>query len=206
MNLTNHWNKVYSKKPEEQLGWYEKDDEPTLRLINQTSLDKKAVILHAGVGSTTLIDKLVHLGYKNLWANDISEVALQKLVSRVGENKIYCVQDELTHPVHLEKLEAVDLWIDRAVLHFFTEEGHQKTSFDLMKRKVKTGGFAILAQFHLSGADSCSGLPEKRYNAEMLKETLQDHFVLKESFEHLYIMQSGAERPYIYNLLQRRSQ
>jgi SAM-dependent methyltransferase len=206
MKLIDHWNKVYSKKPEDQLGWYEKSTEPTLRLIKQANLSKSAHILHVGAGSTTLVDELVGLGYENLWANDISEVALQKLANRVGENNISCVQDDLTHPIHLEKIAPVDLWIDRAVLHFFTEEEDQKTYFDLMKRKVKTGGFAIIAQFHLSGADSCSGLPVKRYSTEILKKTLQDHFVLVDHFERLYIMPSGAERPYVYTLFQRKSQ
>lgn len=206
MNLIHHWNKVYSKKTPETLGWYEKDVEPSLRLIKQTNLNKNAAILHAGAGNTTLVDELVNRGYKNLWANDISEIALQKLVSRVGENKINCIQDDLTHPIRIEELEPLDLWVDRAVLHFFIEEEDQITYFDLMKRKVNTGGFAIIAQFHLSGADSCSGLPVKRYSIEMLKEVLQDHFVLLDHFEHLYIMPSGAERPYIYTLFQRMSQ
>jgi hypothetical protein len=100
-------------------------------------------------------------------------------------------------------MEPVDLWIDRAVLHFFTERGDQITYFELLKEKVKPDGFAIIAEFNLEGAKICSGLPVYRYNQEMLIEQLGREFELIDSFDYTYINPSGGERPYIYTLFRK---
>lgn len=204
IDLSKHWDKAYLNNPEEKLGWYESDLRPTLNLISKTGLNKSARILNVGAGSTTLIDELLKTGYSNLIATDISKIALKKLEDRLGSGKIECIVDDLTNPTKLKKIAPVDLWIDRAVLHFFIKKTDQDTYFDLLIGKIKSNGFALIAQFNLSGATMCSGLPVHRYNKEMLIEKLENNFELAESFNHTYITPSGAERPYIYTLFRRK--
>ena len=36
INYKEHWDKTYSKSPEEKLGWYETDLTPTLEMIDKT--------------------------------------------------------------------------------------------------------------------------------------------------------------------------
>lgn len=202
-NISDHWNKIYTNSPEEKLGWYESELKPTLKLIDKINLKKSARILNVGAGSTTLVDKLMHLGYKNIIASDLSKVALDQLKKRVNSNNITYIIDDLTQPKLLKNIPPVDLWIDRAVLHFFTEPNDQDTYFNLLNEKINAKGYALFAEYNLNGATVCAGLPVKRYNNEILAEKLENKFKLIDSFDHTYIMPSGAERPYVYTLFQK---
>lgn len=199
-NLKEHWNNAYLNSLEEKLGWFETDLTPTLNLVSKTNLDKSARILNVGAGSTTLIDELIKLGFDKLIASDLSEIALEKLENRIENSKVDYVVDDLTEPTKLTKIENVDLWIDRAVLHFFTKNNEQDAYFELLKSKVNKNGFVILAEYNINGATVCAGLPVHRYSKEMLVKKLGSEFELLESFEYTYFMPSGAERPYIYTL------
>ena len=205
-HLKAHWNKVYSKSPEEKLGWYETDLSPSLNLISEAQAHPADRILIVGAGSTRLVDELSKKGFLNLIATDISEVALENLRKRLGENKARFITDDLTHPTILKDIPSVDFWIDRAVLHFFTKEEEQNIYFDLLKTKVKKNGFVLLAEFSLDGATSCSGLPVHRYSKEILAKKLGKAFKLINSFDYNYIMPSGKKRPYVYTLFQKQKE
>ena len=204
IDLAEHWDKTYLKSPEEKLGWYETDLAPTLNLVAKANLKKSAKILIAGAGSTNLVDSLIDSGYDQLLASDISAVALKNLESRIGHEKIVFLVDDLTKPSHLLDINPVDLWIDRAVLHFFITNEEQDIYFDLLNKKVKSQGYVILAEFNLNGATKCSGLPVHRYSKEMLQEKMEPEFKLVESFDYNYIMPSGEQRPYIYTLFKKQ--
>lgn len=204
--LKQHWDAVYYKK-DEQLGWYEPNPEQTTFLIAKTNLAKDASILNVGSGTTTLIDKLLELGYSNIIANDLSEIALEKLKKRIEKKynyQLHTVVDDLTNPKTLNQLPNIDLWIDRAVLHFFLKEEEQKAYFNLIHQMVSKGGFVLIAVFALNGAEKCSGLPLQRYNVEMLQHELGQEFNLIKAFNYIYINPYGDERPYIYTLFQRQ--
>ena len=205
VDMKEHWDLAYSNNHEKSLGWYESDVSPTLELISKSAAGPSARVLNVGAGSTTLIDTLLEHGYDNLLATDISAVALQSLQARIGKlsNKVEWIVDDLTNASLLNNITPVDLWIDRAVLHFFTEEEDQKTYFRLLKNIVHKYGYVILAEFNLESADKCSGLPVNRYNVEMLKEKLGDDFNLITSFDFDYTMPSGDSRTYVYTLFQR---
>ena len=203
-NLSQHWDNAYTNSSEEKLGWYETDLQPMLQLIEKTGLNKSARILNAGAGSTTLIDTLVKNKFSNIIATDLSKVALNNLSSRVGKENVTCIVDDLTNPTKLNDITPVDLWIDRAVLHFFTDEKDQKTYFDLINQKVTKGGYVILAEFSLEGAKKCSGLDVFRYDTKSLTEKLGTDFELINSFDYIYQMPSGADRPYVYTLFRKK--
>jgi cyclopropane fatty-acyl-phospholipid synthase-like methyltransferase len=200
-----HWNKAYARVDESKLGWYEDDVSPSMRLIQKANVGPASRLLSVGAGSTTLIDTLLEHGYTNLLATDISEVALQSLKNRIGKqrNKVEWIVDDLTDATLLNEIESVDLWVDRAVLHFFTEEDDQKTYFELLKKLVHKYGYVIMAEFNLASAEKCSGLPVHRYDVSKLQEKLGEDFNLITSFDHDYTMPSGDLRTYIYTLFQR---
>jgi cyclopropane fatty-acyl-phospholipid synthase-like methyltransferase len=204
-NIKSHWETVYQKNSHQKLGWYEEHPTPSLDLIDKCKLNKNAVILNVGAGATTLIDELLALNYNQLIATDISSKALDVLKNRLPDDSpVKCIVDDLTQPSILNELPQVDLWHDRAVLHFFTSQNDQDTYFKLLKSKVKSGGYVILATFNLQGATKCSGLPVKQYNAEMLQEKLGNDFEMIESFDYLYTMPSGDTRAYVYTLFKRQ--
>ena len=202
-----HWNASYQKSPITNLGWYEENPTPSIELIETCNLPKDALIFNAGAGATTLISELLATGYENLVVNDISSVALAELKNNLLVQKnaqIKFIVDDLTNPSELLKLKNVELWHDRAVLHFFTEEKQQKAYFDLLKSILKPKGFVILAEFNLEGAKKCSGLDVFNYNEEMLQERLGSDFELLKSFNFTYTQPSGNTREYVYTLFQKK--
>ena len=205
IDYVTHWNKVYTNAEIENLGWYENDPKESLELIEKCKLEKDAAIFISGAGATTLVDELLERKYTNIIANDIAEAALISLKSRIGRSEaVKFVIDDLTKPKKLQFLPKIDLWIDRAVLHFFLKEENQKSYFDILKQLVKPNGFVIIAAFNLEGAKKCSGLDVYNYNADMIANRLGNEFNLLTTFDHTYVMPSGGERPYVYTLFQRR--
>lgn len=206
-DFTKHWEEVYQTKEGVQLGWFEDFPETTLQLIEKCHLNPDATILNVGAGTSTLIDALLERGFTNIIANDLSKAALQKLELRILKNydfRLNCLVDDLTKPKALLQLQNIDLWIDRAVLHFFLLDEEQKAYFNIIKKVVSKKGYVLIAVFSLEGAEKCSGLPLQRYNAEMIQDHLGSEFKLVEAFDHIYINPSGSERPYIYTLFQRQ--
>ena len=205
-NYEKHWNNAYQKTPIHDLGWYEENSKPTLELLDICNLSSDAVIFNAGVGATTLINDLLNLGYSNIIVNDIAASALTELQEGLNGNKhsnIQFVLDDLTNPSELLNLKKVDLWNDRAVLHFFTEKWQQEAYFELLKKLVKKDGYVILAQFSIEGAKKCCGLDVFNYNEPMLQAQLGEEFKLIKSFDYVYTQPSGNTRDYIYTLYQR---
>ncbi len=205
-NYKNHWNLAYDDRATEDLGWYEESSTKTIALIEKTGLPKDAKVLNVGIGSSRLIDELLTKNYTNLIASDLSNKSLEKLKNRIGKQSenVQFIVDDLINATKLNQLKEVDLWNDRAVLHFFTKSSDQKKYFDLLKKVVKSNGFVILAEFALNGAEKCCNLDVFRYSKEMLQERLGDDFVLKDSFKYTFINPRGGERPYIYTLFQRK--
>ena len=205
-NLGEYWCAMYTNTDITKLGWYETESKPSLDLIEQCNLKKDAKIFNVGVGSSTLIDSLLDKGYSNLIANDISSCALNKIKPRIEnhKNKVDWIVDDLTTPSVLNNLPQLDLWNDRAVLHFFLDENDQKAYFNLLHKKVKKGGFVIIAAFNLNGATSCSGLPVLRYNASLLEVKIGTDYNLLKAFDYEYIMPNGEVRNYVYTLFQKK--
>lgn len=98
---------------------------------------------------------------------------------------------------------AVDIWIDRAVLHFLTDASDIKGYFENVKSTLKTASHAIFAEFSKTGAPKCAGLSLHRYSIEELSEKLGASFKLISHFDHTYINPNGEPKPYIYALYKR---
>ena len=202
-----HWNKIYSQSEVNNLGWYEESPEPSLELIKKCNLNKDAVILDVGSGTTTLIEKLLRDSYINIVATDISEVALIKARENLHTEEAELVEwivDDITNPKYLTEIEPVDLWHDRTVLHFLTEENQRNGYLSTLKRLVKVGGYAIIAVFSLEGAKKCSGLDVENYDHMMISQLVGNEFELQEHFHHLYTHPSGSENQYVYTLFNRK--
>jgi 2-polyprenyl-3-methyl-5-hydroxy-6-metoxy-1,4-benzoquinol methylase len=205
-NLQQHWNQAYNSKETSKLGWFEETSEPTLSIIKDCKFNLNARLLNVGTGSSILIDELVELGFTNVIASDLSEKSLEELQKRMASKKklVDWIVDDLTYPKFLSEIEPVDLWNDRAVLHFFTEEKDQNTYFNLLKKLVKPSGYVIISVFNTEGATKCCGLPIKQYDAKMLTEKLGDNFKLLNSFNYTYTNPYGDPRPYVYTLFQKK--
>jgi SAM-dependent methyltransferase len=201
-----HWNKIYTNEPITRLGWYEAEPVPSIQLIERCRIAKDRLILDVGSGASTLITRLVELGYKNLYAVDISEVALEKASAGLAERaaEVHWVVDDITNPAAVAQLQDVAIWHDRAVFHFLTEEHQRQTYLSLLRKVIMPGGYIIIATFSLDAVDKCSDLPVQRYSVKSLCDCFGDSFRLIESMNYTYQMPSGDLRPYIYVRFQKK--
>jgi len=206
IDYKNYWDKVYSKSEISKLGWYEEIPQPSLDLIRECNLERNSLILDVGSGVSTLIKSLIQESYSNIYATDISTVALNRaknLLDAKEANKIRWIVDDITNPKNIFELKKIDLWHDRTVLHFLTEEKYQQGYLKTLKNLIRKDGFVIIAVFSLEGSKKCSGLDVKNYDHKMIEEYLGEDFKLKKHFSYLYTMPSGDIRPYVYTLFQR---
>lgn len=205
INYQDHWNNAYAKTQLENLGWYEEKSIATIQLIQKTKLPLDGTILNVGSGSSTLIDDLLELGYTNIIVNDISSDALNALENRLGNtgDKVQYIVDDLTNPTKLQELSTIDLWNDRAVLHFFVTENQRTAYFDLLKKVVQKNGFVIISTFAVDGAKKCCGLEVCQYDPELLSNYLGNDFKLLEAFNYTFTNSNGDSKPYVYTLFKR---
>jgi SAM-dependent methyltransferase len=208
VDIKEYWNRVYSTKVNDKLGWYQEIASPSLDVISKLNLNLTDPILIVGAGTTTLVDSLLDLGYSSIIASDISKEALNKLKKRLDnyQGKILFVEDDLTDSTELKKLNNVILWQDRACLHFLTNPDQQKSYVKLVNKILKKDGYALIATFSLDAPSKCTGLEVKRYSKEMLEELFGKNFKLIDSFVFIYTMPNGDTRPYIYTLFKKHNQ
>lgn len=200
MNLESHWNNIFEKTKDEKLGWWENDTSQTLKFLDKLEITKNTKIFLAGAGTSILVDELIKKDC-NLILNDISFIALEKLKSRLKSSS----KLELFH-YDLSKLfikENIDIWIDRAVLHFLLEENDIKTYFENLNNNLKIGSFILFAQFKIGGATSCASLEIKQYDTKELSKRLGENFELILSEEYDFINPFGNKKEYIYALYKR---
>jgi SAM-dependent methyltransferase len=206
MTKEKHWDRIFSDKENEGLGWFEQEPEPTMGLVRSLKLSPYAEMLIVGAGRTTLIEYLLEDGFQNITINDISGVALEQLRTDLGKEEcnVEWMQDDITHPTLLKDLPQLDLWLDRAVLHFFTEPKEQLAYFNLLKQKVKSKGFVLLATFAKNGAEKCANLPIIQYDIDLMHEKLGYDFEPVQQLNYTYINPKGEKRPYVYAVFQRK--
>jgi len=195
-----HWDTIFSSKQDAELGWYEKDISQTLKFVNLIPQQETATVFLPGAGTSLLVDALLVRGY-NLILNDISNVALKKLEQRIGKNEqVTLLHHDIAQPLPEAIASAVDLWIDRAVLHFLCSEREIQGYFSNLRAAVRRGGYVLLAEFSTTGALKCAGLELHRYSIEEMSLRLGNDFALIAAEEHIYVNPSGQPRPYIYGL------
>jgi tetrahydromethanopterin S-methyltransferase subunit G len=200
-----HWDSIFLNVEDSSLGWYEKDLTETFILLNKIENWKKSTIFISGAGTSSLIDILLSEKVP-LIVNDISIEAINKVKMRLGasEEKIDWLCQDISQPFY-KKVATIDIWLDRAVLHFLRKEKDIEGYFDNLKKYLSPNGYTIFAEFSKTGATECANLPIHQYCEKELSERLGKTFKLIFHFEHIYTTPMGNEKPYIYYLYQRVS-
>ena len=198
-----HWNEIFHQTDENKLGWHEHDYIQTLKFLDRIPGWGNSKVFVPGVGTSGLIDVLLAAGAK-LVLNDISseaiEIAKARYTDKTHNIRWLCQDISKALP---EELGDIDIWIDRAVLHFLVDEASVEAYFRNVHAVVKPGGYALFAEFSKTGAAKCAGLDVRRYSLEELKNQLPE-FEVVASDEYTYINPHGDPRPYIYALFKRQ--
>lgn len=199
-----YWNTIFSE--EKQHNWQQDKPIEITNFLQQINNNiSQELVLCVGVGDSFLIDELVNLGFTNIIANDISEVALQKIDSRIGKTSaVSYVSDDLIAPKELTTYKnQVNIWIDRATLHFFTSCKSKDAYFELLKTTVRSGGYVILGVFNKNNQPMCCGLDLQLWSEASLKNRMQE-FELLHSKTSLFTEKNGIQREYIYSLFKKK--
>lgn len=198
MPKKSHWENIYTTKDSTRVSWFQQHPEMSLQFIKETGLSREAQIIDVGGGASTLVDDLLADGYANVTVLDISGTALHVAQQRLGPiaSKVTWLEANILD-VELAQ-NFYDLWHDRAVFHFLTNEDDRARYVEAAKRSVKTGGYVILATFAADGPLRCSGLDVVRYSAESLHDQFGEQFELVDSTSELHHTPFGTDQKFTY--------
>lgn len=202
MELSSHWQSVYESHSTQQQSWFEEHLTCSLEFIEAADPDRKATILDAGGGDSTLVDDLLARGYEHLTVLDISGAALGHAQARLGRNagRVRWIEGDMFHSA-LPRAE-YDLWHDRAVFHFLTEPEQRRRYVDQLRLACKPSAFLVIGTFGRAGPTKCSGLPTMHYSAAELSQELGSAFHMLRREEHVHKTPSGSEQQFLYCLFQ----
>jgi hypothetical protein len=193
-----HWDAVWQRRPADEVTWHQPNPAVSLQLITRVT-DPDAAVIDIGGGASLLVDELIGLGYSDLTVLDVAAPAISSAKKRLGaraESVDWIVDDVTRWNCERE----FDLWHDRAVLHFFTEEADRDHYLERLRRGVAAGGHVVLATFGLQGPEQCSGLPVRRYGPDTMIETLGSAFEPLDFVEELHETPTGATQQFQYGL------
>jgi SAM-dependent methyltransferase len=195
----NHWNSVYSAKAPDAVSWYAPHLDTSLQLIKRVA-PKWPAIIDVGGGESTLVDDLLAEGYRYLTVLDISAEAIEVCKKRFGVLAMYV--DWRVADITKADLPRnyYDVWHDRAVFHFLTNEDDRRAYVERVAYSMKPGGHVIVATFGPEGPTKCSGLDVVRYDADALHAEFGKAFRLLKSRTEVHMTPWGAEQQFLYCL------
>jgi len=197
-----HWETIYGERKPEDVSWFQESPALSLQLIKGAAPSKDARIIDVGGGASRLVDALAAEGFTGLSVLDISGRALSHSRDRLGSRakKISWIESDVAA---FAPAESYDVWHDRAVFHFLTEKAERDAYLGVLRRSLKPGGALILAAFAPDGPERCSGLPVRRYDAALVRETFGPGFKLVLETAETHLTPWKTEQRFSYFLLKR---
>jgi SAM-dependent methyltransferase len=192
------WESVYQTKPAESVSWYAPHLRESLRYITQAAASKAAAIIDIGGGESTLVDDLLDAGYSDITVLDISATALDVTKRRLGAPgaRVKWMAADILE-VELA-VGAYDIWHDRAVFHFLTNDDQRRQYVAQVLKALKPGGFAIVGSFGPEGPERCSGLQVCRYSPSELHGAFGVPFELLGSSVEQHTTPWGSPQQFVY--------
>jgi SAM-dependent methyltransferase len=204
MTDTSDWEDVYRQKSASEVSWYQPHLRQSLLLISEAKLPTTASIVDVGGGASTLVDDLLAQDFTDLTVIDLATSALVQSQNRLGDRakSVRWLAGDAT--TDLLASESVDLWHDRAVFHFLTNEARRMAYIQQLERCVRPGKFVVLSTFAPDGPERCSGLPVARYSPDELVGALGPAFEKLAEARERHTSPSGAAQSFSYVLCRRR--
>ena len=200
MDAKSHWENIYQTKRADEVSWFQREPSVSLALIGKAAPDLTARIIDVGGGPSSLVDRLLSVGYSNLTVLDVSATALARARLRVGERTSHVAWIEADITSAALPAASFDVWHDRAVFHFLTNAGDREAYIQRVRHAVRPGGHVIVATFAEDGPTRCSGLPVTRYSAASLHEEFDGGFQLLDSVRENHLTPAGHMQSFVYCL------
>jgi len=204
MSRVTHWDGVYTTKQPQRLSWFQPHLDLSLELLERAGLNRSTRIIDIGAGASTLVDDLLARDVQNLIALDISAAALQVARDRLGEraDRVRWIVSDVTQ-LDLPP-SSIDIWHDRATLHFLVDERDAHKYVEVASRVVTPGGHAVIGGFASDGPAECSHLPVARRGPEQIAELFAKEFVLVEARRESHTTPGGSLQRFAYALLRKQ--
>jgi 2-polyprenyl-3-methyl-5-hydroxy-6-metoxy-1,4-benzoquinol methylase len=170
-----HWENIYKTKNLEEVSWYEQIPKTSLDFIDQFKVAKDAKIIDIGGGDSFLVDNLIDLGFSNITVLDISETAILKAKTRLGE-KGKNVKWIIADAAGFVPVEKYDFWHDRAAFHFLTGEAEIESYINTVQKNMNKSAILVIGTFSENGPKKCSGIEIKQYSENALTSVLKKFF------------------------------
>jgi SAM-dependent methyltransferase len=195
-----HWERIYRTTDPSQVSWYQPEPQLSLDLIRRVAPDLDAPIIDVGGGASSLVDRLLDVGYRHLTVLDVAPSALAISRERLGQRAplvTWIAADALTARL---PWSSYAVWHDRAVFHFLTDPPDRARYVDQTRYAVQPGGHIIVASFGPDGPTRCSGLDVVRYSPEAMHGEFGTAFRLLESVREHHHTPSGITQAFVYCL------
>ncbi len=193
----NYWDKIYGKKSETEVSWYQEVPVRSLELIGDLKLDSLDSIIDIGGGDSRLVDNLLAKGFRNISVLDISSTALDRAKIRLKDDSKF-VKFIVSDITKFDPLEKYKLWHDRATFHFLKDIDDVAKYLEVANQAIAPGGYLIVSTFSKTGPDKCSGLPISQYSDTDLKTLFEKYFVNIKCFEDTHPTPTGATQNFVY--------
>jgi ubiquinone/menaquinone biosynthesis C-methylase UbiE len=170
-----HWEHIYQTREQRDLSWYEPSPENSLNFFRQLQIPPDARIIDIGAGDSLLVDHLLKLGYPDITVLDISKTAIDRAQKRLGTaaQKVTWIVGDATS---FQPGVIYDVWHDRAMFHFLTEENEISTYLGTVYQSLAPGGFFLISTFSKKGPAKCSGMVIKQYSDRSITQLLKKWF------------------------------
>jgi len=197
-----HWESIYANKRMHEVSWFQQEPKTSLSLIQKYTHSKDDAIIDVGGGDSFLVDNLLELGYTNITVLDISANAINKVKKRLGINadKVKWIISDITKFTPTEKY---DIWHDRAVFHFLTQQKDIECYKILVNENIRDNGHFILATFADDGPEKCSGLEVCKYSEKDMENSFSIAFKVIESFRYKHLTPFGAIQNFIFSVFRK---
>ena len=195
MEKKKHWEYIYQTKKIDGVSWYQETPYESIELIKKFSSTNSDMIIDIGCGKGFLADNLLKLNYENITLVDISLNALKEVKERLNNESLNFIETDI---LNLKLEQTFDIWHDRAVFHFITDEESVEKYISLCDEYIGEGGKLIIGTFAEDGPLKCSGLEIKRYSVENLKELFKENFEFIEGFQKLHRTPFDTEQSFTF--------
>ena len=183
MRNKSHWENIYKTKKIDGVSWFQETPLESLELIEKYSSNNSGKIIDIGCGKSFLADNLLELNYNDISLVDISSNALTEVKERLKNKSLNFIETDI---LNFKSNYKYDIWHDRAVFHFITENEGVEKYISICNRYINKDGTLIIGTFAEDGPLKCSGLEIKRYSINNLKELFKQNFEFIEGFKKLH--------------------
>ena len=196
-NLKSHWEKIYDEKNEDEVSWFQKETNESIKMIQNAGIENPKII-DVGSGRSKLLKNLIKIGYNQLTYLDISESALEKSKEFLGEqsNKVRWISKDI---LSFKTDEKFDIWHDRAVFHFLNEENLIRKYIEIVEKNISESGHLIIGTFSENGPLKCSGLEVRRYSEKVIEKLFNRSFKLIDSFYYDHVTPFNTTQNFLFS-------